>query len=126
MKKILISAAIFIIMIIGMLFSMSYLSKVNKELIGLSDSLEKQINSNQWEQAYASSLQLTDQWKEHCSIISIYVHHAEIDNIDNELWKLSQYTKCESLDESLASIHVIKFFINHIFNLEKVNIQNIF
>lgn len=126
MKKIVISVSVFLIMISGMVYSISYLSKVTKNLVSLGDTLEKQVEKEQWKEAYKSSMELTEKWKKYCTILSIYVHHAEVDNIDNELWKLSQYTKTENKDESLASIHVVKFFFNHISSMEKINIQNLF
>lgn len=126
MKKIIVSFTIFLSMLGCMFFSVSYLSKVNRDLIKLSDTLEKQVSNQQWKEAYATSMTFTEKWKKYSSVLSVYVNHLEIDNIDNELWKLSQYTKCENKDESLASLHVIKFFIDHIFNLEKITWQNIF
>jgi len=95
-------------------------------LVELGDSIEDQISKENWQAAYDSSMKLTKEWKNHCDVISLFVHHQEIDNIDNELWKLSQYTKCHTKDESLASVHVVKFFLNHIKNLEDFSIQNIF
>ncbi|MCS4464474.1 DUF4363 family protein [Clostridium botulinum] len=51
--------------------------------------------------------------------MSMVTNHSEIDNINIELWKLTQYVKCESEDESLASIHAVKFLLEHIMQMEK-------
>jgi len=125
MKNIVISLILFIALIFGVFISLNYLSTMCNDLVKKSDTIEEQIAKENWQEAYNSSMKLTDDWKEHCDTISFFVHHQEIDNIDNELWKLSQYTKCRNKDESLASIHVVKFYINHIKNLENVSIQNI-
>ena len=125
MKNIVISLILFIALIFGVFISLNYLSTMCNDLVKKSDTIEEQIAKENWQEAYNSSMKLTDDWKEHCDTISFFVHHQEIDNIDNELWKLSQYTKCRNKDESLASIHVVKFYINHIKNLENVTIQNI-
>lgn len=53
------------------------------------------------------------------------VHHSEVDNMNNELWKLTQYTKFNNKEESLASVHVIKFLLKHIIEMERINITNI-
>ena len=125
MKNIIISLIIFIALIFGVFISLNYLSNMCDDLVKKGDAIEDQIAKDNWEEAYNSSMKLTNEWREHCDTISFFVHHQEIDNIDNELWKLSQYTKCKNKDESLASIHVVKFYINHIKNLENVSIQNI-
>jgi len=96
------------------------------DLIKTSDVLEEQITNDKWEDAYENSIKLTSKWKDYCTKVSIFVDHEEIDNIDHELWTLTQYTKCKNKDESLAAIHVVKFFINHITNMEKITVQNIF
>jgi hypothetical protein len=126
MRNLLISVAIFITMIIAIFFANLYLSRICLDLTKTSSTLEDQITNEEWESAYDTSNKLTSNWKSYCTKLSIFVDHEEIDNIDHELWKLTQYTKCRNKDESLAGLHVIKFFITHITNMEKISVQNIF
>lgn len=69
--------------------------------------------------AYGKSLELFNDWQDNNFVISMVTNHSEIDNINIELWKLTQYVKCESEDESLASIHAVKFLLEHIMQMEK-------
>ena len=126
MKNLLISVSIFLTMLIAIYFSTVYLSRICSDLMKTADTLEHQITNDKWKDAYDTSINLTSKWKNYCTKLSIFVDHEEIDNIDHELWTLTQYTKCENRDESLAGIHVIKFFLNHITNMEKITVQNIF
>ncbi|KYN76626.1 hypothetical protein A0J52_13190 [Clostridium sporogenes] len=89
------------------------------------DELEELVSSESWEKAYGKSLELFNDWQDNHFVISMVINHSEIDNINNELWKLTQYVKCKSEDESLASIHVVKFLLEHIIKMEKMNIENI-
>ena len=89
------------------------------------DELEELVSSESWEKAYGKSLELFNDWQDNHFVISMVINHSEIDNINNELWKLTQYVKCKSEDESLASIHVVKFLLEHIIKVEKINIENI-
>lgn len=89
------------------------------------DELEELVSSESWEKAYGKSLELFNDWQDNHFVISMVINHSEIDNINNELWKLTQYVKCKSEDESLASIHVVKFLLKHIIKMEKINIENI-
>lgn len=126
MRNLFAALIIFISMFLSLVFSINYLNQTCSKLDTLNIQIEKSIESNSWDEAYNKSLKLLDNWDNCTRKISIFVNHAEIDNINNEIWKLTQYTKCHTKDEALASNHVIKFLLKHILNMEKVNIQNIF
>ncbi|MCT8975856.1 DUF4363 family protein [Clostridium sp. CX1] len=113
-------------MLIGIFFSINYLNKVCTKLDNLNKEIEISIENKSWTKAYDNSIKFLNQWDNYSRKISIFVNHAEIDNINSELWKLTQYTKCKTEEEALASSHVIKFLLEHIVNLEKVNAENIF
>ncbi len=126
MRNVLIAVIAFITMLTLMFFSISYLNKVSSNLQKLNDSLEEYITNENWDKAYKLSIQYTEKWEKYSKIIKVFVNHQELDNVEMELWKLPQYVKQQTKDESLATIHVLKFFIGHISKLEKVNFQNIF
>jgi hypothetical protein len=126
MKSIVASFIIFIVMLISIFISTNYLNSICKKLETLDMQIERNVETDSWNKAYSNSLKFLNQWEEYSQKVSIFVHHAEIDNINNELWKLTQYTKCKNKDESLASTHVLKFYLDHIADMEKVNPQNIF
>ncbi len=87
--------------------------------------LENLISSESWEKAYTKSKEIFDNWKNDHFVISMVINHSEIDNINNELSKLTQYVKSENKDESLASINIVRFLLEHIMLMEKINIENI-
>lgn len=126
MRNLFAALIIFIAMFLSLVFSINYLSKTCVKLDTLNTQIEKSIESNSWDEAYNKSLELLNNWDNCTRKISIFVNHSEIDNVNNEIWKLTQYAKCHSEDEALASNHVIKFLLKHILNMEKVNVQNIF
>lgn len=64
--------------------------------------------------------------EDHSRKIKLFANHQEIDNIEITISKLPQYIKERTKDESLACINVLKFLLNHISELEKVKIQNVF
>lgn len=126
MKNVIISFTIFIVILIAMTFSISYLNKASSNLQKLNDEIEQCIADNQWDKAYNISMDYTERWEKYTKVVKLFVNHQEIDNIEIELSKLPQYIKQNTKDESLASVHVLKFLVSHISNLEKINIQNIF
>lgn len=125
MKNVIISFSIFAIMLIFMILSLNYLTKISTELYNTNNNIEKAINEEKWDKSYKATLDLLDKWNNYSDKISIFVHHEEIDTINIEIWKLTQYTKEKNKDESLSAIHVVKHIMKHIESLERVNIQNI-
>lgn len=126
MKNIITSFLIFIVIISSAFFSIKYLNRVCSTLEILSNQIENNIQDDDWNKAYGNSIKFLNEWDRYSQKVSFFTHHAEIDNVNNELWKLTQYTKEKNKDESLASAHVIKFLLKHISEMEKVNLQNIF
>lgn len=126
MKNIIISFSIFILLIISVIFSINYLDTTCRRLLQLDNKIETSIDSKSWDGAYRYSLEFKKEWDKSSKYISIFTSHAEIDNIYNELWRLTQYTKTKNEEDSLASVHVIKYLLHHIVNMEQINIQNLF
>jgi hypothetical protein len=126
MKNVVISLLIFIIMVISIAFSLNYLNKVSDDLGRLNDEIEQYITDNDWDKAYKSSIEYTEKWKDYSEKLKLFVDHQEMDKIEIELWRMPQYIKERNKEESLATVHVLKFLVNHISDLERVNIQNIF
>ncbi|WP_032122257.1 DUF4363 family protein [Clostridium amazonitimonense] len=125
MKNIIISFSLFTIMVLTMIFSINYLNKSCASLRDTCDKLEDSISNEDWDISYEASLKFLDDIQKNSKLISIFIDHQELDNISNELYKLTQYIKGEIKEESLASLHVIKFYLNHVQELQKINVQNI-
>lgn len=126
MKNVIISFFLFIAMIIGMIFSINYLNKTCNDLMEVCDTLEETISNQQWDSLHDDSLELLDELKDKSKIMSMFIDHQQIDHMVNELFKFTQYIKEHDKEESLASLHVIKFYIENIQEVQKINIQNIF
>lgn len=126
MKNIWISIGIFILMMIGICFALNYTNTVCKEVEEKSVELEDLINAESWQEADKLSNELYYNWISKAKLLSIFVNHADIDMLNNEILKLTQFVKCQSKDEALACNHTIKFYSKSIVDLEKVKISNIF
>jgi len=126
LKNIWISLSIFIAMIIGIFFTLDYINSVCKEVEDKSVELEYLINAEKWQEADKLSNELYYKWISKAKIMSIFVNHGEIDALNNEILKLTQYVKCKSKDEALASNHTVKFYSKSIADLQRVTFSNIF
>lgn len=126
MKNILAAFSLFIIMIIGIFLSTNFINQSSMHLQDLNSTLENYITKEDYDNAYTLSLDYISQWKKTSKILTIYIHHEDLDHIDNEVLKLTQYIKVKDKSEALATIHVMKYLIDHIIDHEKVSISNIF
>ncbi len=113
-------------MIIGIFFTLDYINSVCKEVEDKSVELEYLINAEKWQEADKLSNELYYKWISKAKIMSIFVNHGEIDALNNEILKLTQYVKCKSKDEALASNHTVKFYSKSIADLQRVTFSNIF
>ncbi|MBB6630848.1 DUF4363 family protein [Clostridium algidicarnis] len=126
MRNMIISFSLFVVMILTMIFSIGYLNKTCKSLLEDCDKLEEDIAAENWNNIYEDSIDFLHKVQKDSKPLSIFIDHQELDNMSNELYKFTQYTKWENKEEALASLHVVKFYINHIQELQKINAQNIF
>lgn len=126
MRNVVLVLLISVIMIITISFSIRYLNEVSQDLGKLSGEIERDIIDDNWDEAYKTTLEFTNKWEDHSRKIKLFANHQEIDNIEITISKLPQYIKERTKDESLACINVLKFLLNHISELEKVKIQNVF
>lgn len=126
MKNVVIALLILVIMIITMFSSIKYLNEASQNLGKLNDEIKQNIIDDNWDKAYKNSIEFTNKWEDYSKKIKLFADHHEIDNIEIELRKLPQYIKEKAKDESLACVHVLKFLLNHIAELEKIKIHNIF
>lgn len=126
MKKALFSLLIFLTMCGFIIYSHINLMKVCEYINKESENIEEKIKSGEWEQSYEASVKLKDYMEDSFQSLSVYVNHQEIDSLTFEILKLSQYIKCRTKDEALASIHVIKYYSKNIKSIQVPTLQNIF
>jgi hypothetical protein len=126
MKNVLAAFSLFIIMIIGIFLSTNYINQKSDHLQDLNSTLENYITKEDYDNAYKLSIDYIAQWKKTSKVLTIYMHHEDLDHINNEVLKLTQYLKVKDKSESLATVHAMKYLIAHIMDHENVSISNIF
>lgn len=126
MKNVLLSAALFICVLGFSIYSISHVNKVCTSMLAINSKIENSVKDSSWKKAEKNLNTFAKEWDNHSNMLSVYVHHAETDDISMEVEKLSQAIKYKDAKDSMESAHTLEFLINHIRDLEKINIQNIF
>lgn len=126
MKNILTSLGLFLALISFMFYSHIKLNKACIEIIDISENLEELINNEDWEGGYTKAIELIDSVTQSSTPLSLYINHTEFDNISSEAIKLTQYIETTDEEDSLASIHLIKFSAETMLKLQEIRFKNIF
>jgi len=126
MKNVLIAFSLFILMIIGIFLSINLINRRCNHLQNLNSTLESYIIKENYQDAYNLSLDYIAEWEKTSKFLTLYIHHEDIDHLDSELLKLTQYIKLKDNSEGLATVYVLKYLVAHIISHEKVSISNIF
>jgi len=126
MRNLLIAVSLFTVMIIGIFLSVNVINRSCSHLQILNSSLENFIIEENYKSAYDLSLTYKAEWEKTSKFLTLNIHHEDIDHIDSEILKLTQYIKLKDRSEGLATVYVMKYLVDHIMSHEKVSIANIF
>ncbi|MCJ7690059.1 MAG: DUF4363 family protein [Clostridiaceae bacterium] len=126
MKNAIIALCLFVIMIIGIFISTNVINRSCNHLQDLNSQLENYILKENYKDAYDLSLIYIDEWEKASKFLTLYIHHEDLNYLDSEILKLTQYTKSKDKSEGLATVHVMIYLIDKIMYHEKVSISNIF
>lgn len=126
MKNTLVTIALFLAMLGFIFYSHNTLIKVCTHVEEHCTDIEKALDKKDMENAYKYSLEIKDILEEKATPIAIYVNHTDINNLNNEVIRLSQYIKENEISECYASVHTVKYSCKYIHDLETISIKNIF
>ena len=125
MKNTIISFMLFFSVLAFVIYSNNTLVKFCNKTLELSDEIEIFICEEKWKESYEKSLELKSVISEKFPSISIYINHTDMDNLNIEILKLTQYVKEEDSAEGLATLHIIKCYAEYMKELQEINIINI-
>ena len=120
------TTVIFVVMLVFLFFASKYITLTCDKMLEVTCAIEDNLVNNNWDESYMLSFELLNIYEGHVTNLTLFLNHFDFHNIYNEIIKLSQYTKCETEDEALACIHVLKALINEVKEMESLSISNIF
>lgn len=126
MKNTITSIILFSLMFIFVLYSHNMLINICDDINEKCLQIETAIDQKDWDKAYSLAVDVKDNVEKHSLSISVYINHTDINNLSNEVLKLTQYTKVRDNAESLASVHLVKYTSDAIKELQDITIKNIF
>jgi hypothetical protein len=100
-------------------------SKINSLLNDL-EKIEKLAMDGDKIAAVDEANKFVEQWDKSEKILSVFITHSEIDNVNIALEQAVSYLNTDENDDFLAKSAELKKLLKHLIDNEKVNLQNIF
>lgn len=102
-----------------------YFNNTSKQLSLDLERIETHITQKKWTHVFNELESFKNQWIGYKKILSILVHHQEIDRLEEALTKTIQAVKSHSYPDSLIEIGALKHYINHVSQKEVLNFTNV-
>ncbi|MPQ44735.1 DUF4363 family protein [Clostridium tarantellae] len=126
MKNTIISFFIFFMVFAFVTIYNNKLTTFCNNVLNTSNELEELLCKENWQKSYEKTLELKKLMSKGFKDISIYINHENVDNLNTEVLKLTQFVKVKSNGDALSTIHAIKCFAEYLKELEEINLINIF
>ena len=125
MKHILIACLVFALCLAVGLFSLFYVRASGEQTVALLNRSIRQAEEAQYAAAAKSLQQARRLWEGHETVLGIFLHHEEVDEILALFAQLEQFIKLEDLDDYLAACNELTARLEHIRRMELPTIENV-
>ncbi|MDF2533501.1 MAG: hypothetical protein K0Q65_3082 [Clostridia bacterium] len=125
MKPLLLAIFFLIVIITGSLATMYYISNQAEALLEQLHELEKQVDSENWEQASELYKDFKAKWDKVDHKWSMLIDHYEIDYINMDLGELEAFIKTKDKSNALAKLSSLQLLVEHIPDKEYPTLKNI-
>jgi len=121
------SVAVIIAVIIGFsIYAQNLLRKDTTYLVGLIEELQDDMKSGKWDNANECLKKIDSNWSDVNTTWAVLIDHQEIENIDSTLSRLKMLVEYEEMPMALSEAEVLRNYIEHIPDKEKLTLENVF
>ena len=125
MKHILIACLVFALCLTVGLFSLFYVRASGEETVTLLERSIRQAEEEQYTAAAESLRQAKQLWEGRETVLGIFLHHEEVDEILALLAQLEAFIKLEDLDDYLAACGELTARLEHVRRMELPTVENV-
>ena len=125
MKHILIACLVFELCLAVGLFSLFYVRASGEETVTLLERSIRQAEEEQYTAAAESLRQAKQLWEGRETVLGIFLHHEEVDEILALLAQLEAFIKLEDLDDYLAACGELTARLEHVRRMELPTVENV-
>ena len=125
MKHILIACLVFALCLAVGLFSLFYVRASGEQTVELLERSIRQAEEEQYTAAAESLRQAKQLWEGRETVLGIFLHHEEVDEILALLAQLEAFIKLEDLDDYLAACGELTARLEHVRRMELPTVENV-
>ena len=125
MKHILIACLVFALCLAVGLFSLFYVRASGEETVTLLERSIRQAEEEQYTAAAESLRQAKQLWEGRETVLGIFLHHEEVDEILALVAQLEAFIKLEDLDDYLAACGELTARLEHVRRMELPTVENV-
>ena len=125
MRTLITIGIIVVLLIGGSLTSYQYIETSTLAISAPLETVEQCISTQEWQVAQKELDTTQQRWDKNKDWWTVLLDHEEIDTIDISLKRLEKYIEAQDVSLSLGEVSALKLLVDHIFDTEKLNFQNI-
>ena len=126
MKSVISAVVIFIFIVVTGLFSAIYVDNVTKEMLQIVYKNEKYFSNLKWKDADDEILKLEKYWANKRSVLSVFINHTNLSEVDTAVAKLKNATKMRENTDFFYETDNLVLALLSINEQQKISIENIF
>lgn len=125
MKTFIVAMIIFLVMLIGTGIYIDWIDSVSENFANQSAAMHYVAESEDWEACKTQMAAFFEEWNQVYPRLEFFIHHKEIDTINNLLYELDGYIKVRDRDAFLVRNGVLQNMILLLPAGERLNWENI-
>ena len=126
MKVIILVIILLIIIFLGAIGGYQLISRETANLIEHFDQLEKDIETNNWQQAKFTGQQIVEQWEQANKIFSLMIDHGQLHDLSISISRIDILIQLEEKQKIIPELFIARDLIKNIKEEEKPLLHNIF
>ena len=126
MKSVISALLIFILIITTIFFSGLYVNDTTNKMLQIVYKNEKYFSDLQWDKADNEIDKLESLWKKRRPMLSVFLNHSDLSDIDINISKLKNTTKIRDNSDFFYETDNVIHSIYNIKDQQKISIYNLF
>ena len=126
MKSVISALLIFILIITTIFFSGLYVNDTTNKMLQIVYKNEKYFSNLKWKDAENEILKLEKYWANKRSVLSVFINHTDLTEVDIAVTKLKNATKMQEKADFFYESDNLALILSNICEQQKISIENIF
>lgn len=125
MKSFISAAVAFVVIMLGIQIYTSALSRCTDTLEHYTEEIIVAVDRPDWQACRNNFREFLTHWNKAKKWFSIFIHHEEMDLINQALYEIEMYLRYEKQAETAAKANVLKILLEHIPENERLTLENL-